>query len=199
METKREYYASVKHFAYALFVYYRGEDEAYKAILEWLDYEECLTLIRVVAKCLMVVFKERYENFFKANGGLIGMRKYFDQIKHEDMRHFIYRHAKTENKSILIPTFSYVLNIVKHFDEEDFRDFDIDLPFFYKYYDPDEKKHVSTNKLKYSLLSFYLLETDVKGESKEIEGQTEEEICSKFLQCYVNDSFYRSISAPVYV
>ncbi|GIY68019.1 hypothetical protein CDAR_618991 [Caerostris darwini] len=175
METKCEYYASVKHFAYALFVYYRGEDEAYKAILDWLDYEECLTLIRVgktlmkmddiygkifrcylekwkedrvlhskkdfakfliersshfcrspsffnfllvclfmchllksqpqcllliqvVAKCLMMVFKERYDNFFKANGGLIGMRKYFDQIKHEDMRYFIYRHANSKNK-----------------------------------------------------------------------------------------------------
>ncbi|GIY03830.1 hypothetical protein CEXT_806751 [Caerostris extrusa] len=240
------YSASVKHFAYALFVSYCGDIEAYKFILYYLDYKErltlvragktllkmddiygkvfncyfkklkedkvlhskrdfaksllvksyhfcpspsfynflllclfmchlllnqpqCLSLLRVVTKCPMIVFKRRYVNFFKANGGFIGMRKYFDQIKNEDLRSFIGRHTNSEEEGILIPTFEDVLNIVKHLDEVDFRNFDIgatDLEFLYIYYYPDEKPHISTDKLKLSSLP---PEIDVEEENIKID------------------------------
>ncbi|GIY67786.1 hypothetical protein CDAR_230011 [Caerostris darwini] len=242
MEAELESLTSVEHFAYALFVSYCGDDEAYKFILYYLDWKErltlvrvgktlmkmddiygkvfnwyfeelkedevlhskkdfakslllksfhfcrspsfynflvvclfmchlllsqpqCLSLLRVVTKCLMMVFKERYADFFKANGGLVGMRKYFDDIKNEDLRSFIGRHANSENGGILIPTFNDVLNIVKQFDKLDFRDFDIDLYLLYKYFYPDGKKHSTTDKLKLWSLP---LEIDVEGENRKI-------------------------------
>ncbi|GIY81198.1 hypothetical protein CDAR_435111 [Caerostris darwini] len=243
MEARLELYSSVKHFAYALFVTYRGEDEAYKFILLWVKPDElqtltrvittlpkmndiygkifhcyferlkedkilhskkdfakfllvksyhfcrspsffnfllvclfmcrllqsqpqCLSLLRVVTKCFIVVFKESYDDFFMANGGLIGMRKYFDEIAEEDFRSFIGRHVNSEKGGILIPTFNDVLNIVKQFHKDDFRDFDIDLKFLYVYYYPEGGNYISTDELKLSSLP---PETDVEDENRKIE------------------------------
>ncbi|GIY04882.1 hypothetical protein CDAR_183731 [Caerostris darwini] len=99
-----------------------------------------------MAKCLHVVFKKQYADFFMANGGLIGMRKYFDEIKREDLRSFIARHANAE-----IPTFEDVFEIVKEFDKYDFMDFDIgdsELEYLYDYYYPDEDKQTIGDNLK---------------------------------------------------
>ncbi|GIY55618.1 hypothetical protein CEXT_162451 [Caerostris extrusa] len=114
-----------------------------------------------------MVFKERYDDFFMANGGLVRMRKYFDEIQNEDLGLFTSRHANSENGGILIPIFNDVLNIVKQFDEDEFMDFDIDLAFLYIYYYPDdEKKYNFTDKLKLSSLP---PETDVEDENRKIE------------------------------
>ncbi|GIZ01865.1 hypothetical protein CEXT_171271 [Caerostris extrusa] len=51
-----------------------------------------------MAKCLMIVFKEQYVDFFMENGGLSGMLKYFDEIEKEDLRSFACRHANSQNK-----------------------------------------------------------------------------------------------------
>ncbi|GIY79423.1 LIM domain kinase 1 [Caerostris extrusa] len=101
---------------------------------------ECLLLHQIVAKCLFIVFKEQYADFFMANGGLVGMRKYFDEIK-EDLRSFVSRHANSENGGILIPTFEDVFKIVTEFDEYDFMEFgigDSELEYVYDYHPFDE-------------------------------------------------------------
>ncbi|GIX73805.1 hypothetical protein CDAR_106791 [Caerostris darwini] len=249
MEAKQELFSSVKHFAHALFIGSRGEDEDYKFISLWVNSDEyltltrveatltkmndiygmifqscfewyfvtlkedkilhskkdlakfllvrsyhfcrspsfydfllvclfmlhllksqpqCLSLLRVVTKCLMMVFKERYDDFFMANGGLTGMRKYFDEIQNEDLRLFTGRHANSENGGILIPTYEDVFKIVTEFDKDDFKDFHIDLQFLYRYYYPDdeEKNNISTDKLKLSSLP---PETDDEDENRKIE------------------------------
>ncbi|GIY68017.1 hypothetical protein CDAR_618981 [Caerostris darwini] len=107
---------------------------------------ECLLLLQIVAKCLMIVFTERYVDFFMANGGLIGMRKYFDEIKKEDLRSFVSRHANSE-----IPTFEDVFKIVREFDEYDFMDFDIgdsELQYVYDYYYPFDEILIIGDNLK---------------------------------------------------
>ncbi|GIY98515.1 hypothetical protein CEXT_301101 [Caerostris extrusa] len=81
---------------------------------------ECLLLVQIMAKCHHIVFKKQHADFFMANGGLIEMRKYLDEIKREDLRSFIARHANSE-----IPTFTILNTSSKEFDEYDFMDFDI--------------------------------------------------------------------------
>ncbi|GIY98516.1 hypothetical protein CEXT_301111 [Caerostris extrusa] len=107
---------------------------------------QCLLLLQIVAKCLMIVFAERYVDFFMANGGLIGMRKYFDEIKKVDLRSFVSRHANSE-----IPTFEDVFKIVREFDEYDFMDFDIgdsELQYVYDYYYPFDEILIIRDNLK---------------------------------------------------
>ncbi|GIX73800.1 hypothetical protein CDAR_106771 [Caerostris darwini] len=244
MLTEAEY-ASVEHFAYTLFTYKYGDSEAFKIIVDHLDHEECLTLLRaenairkmddicgkifewyfvklkedevlhsktdlvkfllvksfhfcrspsfynfllvclfmcrplksrprcllllqVVAKCLYIVFNKRYADFFKANGGLIGMRKYFDEIHNEDLRLFIYRHANSENGGVLIPTFKDVLDIVTEFDGCDFRYFDLGasgLGYLYDYYSEEESLIVK-DKIKLSPLPQAVV---VEDENKKLE------------------------------
>ncbi|GIX97831.1 hypothetical protein CDAR_294151 [Caerostris darwini] len=94
------------------------------------------------------------------------MRKYLDEIQNEDLRLFTHRHANSENGGILFPTFNDVLNIVKQFDKDDFRNIYIDLPFLNLHYYPEEKNNISTDKLKLSSLP---LKTDVEDENKKIE------------------------------
>ncbi|GIY11054.1 hypothetical protein CEXT_200391 [Caerostris extrusa] len=90
-----------------------------------------------------------------ANGGLTGMRKYFEEIKKEDLRSFVSRHANSENGGVLIPNFNDVFNIVKQFDEYDSMYFEIgvsELAYSYDYYCPDKENHIFTEKLKLSSL-----------------------------------------------
>ncbi|GIZ01869.1 hypothetical protein CEXT_171301 [Caerostris extrusa] len=112
---------------------------------------ECVLLHQIMAKCLFIVFKERYADFFTANGGLTGMRKYLDEIKKEDLRSFVSRHANSENGSILIPTFEDVFKIVTEFDEYDFIDFDIrdsEVQYVYDYYHPFDEILITRDNLK---------------------------------------------------
>ncbi|GIY55619.1 hypothetical protein CEXT_162461 [Caerostris extrusa] len=70
MEAKLELYSSVKHFAYALFIGSRGEDEDFKFISLWVNSDECLALTRVVAKLTKmndiygVIFQSCFELYF---------------------------------------------------------------------------------------------------------------------------------------
>ncbi|GIY16547.1 hypothetical protein CDAR_598661 [Caerostris darwini] len=103
-----------------------------------------------------------------ANGGLIGMRKYFDEIQNENLRLFIYRHANSENGGVLIPTFKDVLDIVTEFDGCDFRYFDIGaegLGYLYDYYSEEESLIVK-EKIKLSPLPPAIV---VEDENKKLE------------------------------
>ncbi|GIX88832.1 hypothetical protein CEXT_172901 [Caerostris extrusa] len=104
-----------------------------------------------MAKCLTIVFKEKYADFFMVNDGLNGMRNYFDEIKKEDLRSFACRHANSEDGGILIPTFEDVFKIVREFDEYDFMKFDIkysELKLLYDYYYPYEEIQTLGDNLK---------------------------------------------------
>ncbi|GIY74507.1 hypothetical protein CEXT_232411 [Caerostris extrusa] len=106
---------------------------------------------------------------FMANGGLIGMRKYFDEIKKEDLRSFIYRHANSESGCVLIPNFNDVFNIIKQFDEYDSVYFEIgasELAYLYDYYCPDEDNRISADYLKLSSLPMAI---DEKDENRKME------------------------------
>ncbi|GIY04884.1 hypothetical protein CDAR_183741 [Caerostris darwini] len=95
---------------------------------------QCLLLVEIMAKCLVIVYSRRYEDFFMANGGLTGMRMYFDEIKKEDLRSFISRHANSQNEGILIPAFEDVFEIVAEFEEYNVVNFymeDSELQYLY--------------------------------------------------------------------
>ncbi|GIY11055.1 hypothetical protein CEXT_200401 [Caerostris extrusa] len=96
------------------------------------------------------------------------MRKYFDEMQNEDLRLFIYRQANSENGSVLIPTFKDVLDIVREFDECDFRYFDIGAPglgYLYDFYSEEESLIVK-DKIKLSPLPQAIV---VEDENKKLE------------------------------
>ncbi|GIZ01868.1 hypothetical protein CEXT_171291 [Caerostris extrusa] len=110
---------------------------------------QCLLLVQTTAKCLSIVHSQRYADFFMANGGLTGMRKYFDETDEEDLRSFICRPANSEEEGILIPTFEDVFEIVTEFDEFDAANFKIGdnvLKYLYaNYYSFEEIQTVRDN------------------------------------------------------
>ncbi|GIX91425.1 hypothetical protein CDAR_477331 [Caerostris darwini] len=103
---------------------------------------ECLLLLQTAAKCLVILYYQRYADFFMANGSLTGMRKYFDEIKKEDLRSFIFYNAKSDDEGILIPTFEDVFEIVTKFDLYNFIAFnmgDTELEYLYDNCYPSEE------------------------------------------------------------
>ncbi|GIY78737.1 hypothetical protein CEXT_119711 [Caerostris extrusa] len=111
---------------------------------------QCLLLVKTAAKCVAIVYSQRYEDFFMANGGLTGMRKYFDEIEEEDLRSFVSSHV---NRGILIPTFEDVLKIVREFDEFGIGNTqigDTDLKYLHDDYYPFEEIHNVRRSLKLS-------------------------------------------------
>ncbi|GIX91430.1 hypothetical protein CDAR_477351 [Caerostris darwini] len=97
------------------------------------------------------------------------MRKYFDEIKKEDLRSFVSRHANSENGGILIPTFEDVFKIVTEFDEYDFTDFgigDSELEYVYDYYHPFDEILIirDTRKLPESPVTLNIAEENNKIE-----------------------------------
>ncbi|GIY15192.1 hypothetical protein CDAR_199331 [Caerostris darwini] len=114
---------------------------------------QCLLLVQTAAKCLSIVYSQRYADFFKANGGLSRMRKYFDEAAEEDLRSFICRHANSEEEGILIPTFEDVFEIVTEFDEFDVANFKLGgivLKYLYANYYPFEEIQTVRDNLKLS-------------------------------------------------
>ncbi|GIY79428.1 hypothetical protein CEXT_739001 [Caerostris extrusa] len=129
----------------------------------------CLLLVQVMAKCLMIVYSRRYEDFFMANGGLIGMRKYFDEIKKEDLRSFISRHANSENEGILIPAFEDVFEIVAEFAKYNVVNFymeDSELQYLYDSCYPFIDMQVVNGNLKFPKTSVAL---NIEDENSKIE------------------------------
>ncbi|GIZ01867.1 hypothetical protein CEXT_171281 [Caerostris extrusa] len=112
---------------------------------------ECHLLLQTAVKCLMILYYHRYADFFMANGGLTGMRKYFDEIEEEDLRSFIYRHANSDDEGILIPTFEHVFEIVTEFDVYYFINFnmgDTALEYLYDNCYPSEEIQTVGDNLK---------------------------------------------------
>ncbi|GIY31572.1 hypothetical protein CDAR_595971, partial [Caerostris darwini] len=121
---------------------------------------ECFLLVEVVAKCMILIYIKRYETFFEANGSLIGMQRYLDEIKEEDLRSFIVSNANSENGGILMPTVEDVLKVVNKFDEDDMRHFFLqewEQDYLYKFQYPfeEESQQVGSN-LKISESPVYL-------------------------------------------
>ncbi|GIY36473.1 hypothetical protein CDAR_223051 [Caerostris darwini] len=135
---------------------------------------QCLLLVQTAAKCLSMVYSQRYNNFFMENGGLIGMRKYFDDTEEEDLRSVICRHSNSEEEGILIPTFEDVFEIVTEFDEFDVANFKIGdnaLEYLYTNYSPFEEVQTARDNLKLSESSLPL---NIEGENDTIEFLLEE-------------------------
>ncbi|GIY94502.1 hypothetical protein CEXT_663081 [Caerostris extrusa] len=124
--------------------------------------------------CLDIVYSQRYADFFIANGGLTGMRKYFDETEEEDLRSVFCRQANSEEEDILIPTFEDVFEIVTKFDEFDVANFKIGdnvLEYLYTNYYPFEEIQTVRDNLKLSESSLPL---NVEDENNTIEFLLEE-------------------------
>ncbi|GIY79426.1 hypothetical protein CEXT_738991 [Caerostris extrusa] len=135
---------------------------------------ECLLLLQTAAKCLYIVYAQRYADFFIANGGLAGMRKYFDETEEEDFRSVICRQANSEEEDILIPTFEDVFEIVTEFDEFDVANFKIGdnaLKYLCANYYPFEEIQTVRDNLKLSESSLPL---NIEDENNTIEFLLEE-------------------------
>ncbi|GIY16259.1 hypothetical protein CEXT_814961 [Caerostris extrusa] len=81
---------------------------------------ECFMLVHVLAKCLTLIYCLRFVKLFENNGGLIGMRKYCESLKPEDLIDIISNKANHdfENRSIYTP--EDVSEIVLMFDDFDY-------------------------------------------------------------------------------
>ncbi|GIX88837.1 hypothetical protein CEXT_172921 [Caerostris extrusa] len=147
--------------------------------------------------CLDIVYSQRYADFFIANGGLTGMRKYFDETEEEDLRSVFCRQANSEEEDILIPTFEDVFEIVTKFDEFDVANFKIGdnvLEYLYTNYYPFEEIQTVRDNLKLSesslplnvedennTIEFLLEEFDISSEKTVNRIQTKCSCCGKML------------------